>query len=150
MKSLFEPTTQTEILDRIEKVTSSSEAAWGKMNVAQMLAHAAAGLEMASGMIHPKRVFIGRIIGSLFRKNYSNEIPFQQNSPTSMELVTLGQLKDFDLEKQRLLELVMKFSTGGEQGATKSLHPFFGTLTPREWGIGMYKHLDHHLRQFGV
>lgn len=138
MKSLFEPTTQTEILDRIEKVTSSSEAAWGKMNVAQMLAHAAAGLEMASGMIHPKRVFIGRIIGSLFRKNYSNEIPFQQNSPTSMELVTLGQLKDFDLEKQRLLELVMKFSTGGEQGATKSLHPFFGTLTPREWGIGIW------------
>lgn len=149
MKSLFESSTQTEIIDRIQKISHESQALWGKMNGAQMLAHAAGGLEMASGIIHPKRVFIGRIIGSLFKKNYSNEIPFQQSSPTSIELVTLGQVKDFDSEKQRLLELVKKFSTGGELGVTNSPHPFFGPLTPREWGIGMYKHIDHHLRQFG-
>ena len=150
MKNLFEPATQLEIIQRIQNLSPSIQAFWGKMNVAQMLAHAAGGLEMASGMIHPKRVFIGRIIGPLFKKNYSNETPFRQSSPTSMELVTLGQSKDFNVEKERLLELVKKFSTSGELGVTKSPHPFFGELTPREWGIGMYKHLDHHLRQFGA
>ncbi|MFD1127776.1 DUF1569 domain-containing protein [Paenibacillus provencensis] len=28
-------------------------------------------------------------------------------------------------------------------------HPFFGKLTSEEWSIGLYKHLDHHLKEFG-
>jgi hypothetical protein len=149
MKSLFEFSTQVEITDRIQKITPEASALWGKMNVAQMLAHAANGLEMAMGIIHPKRIFIGRIIGPMLRKKYSDEKPFDHSSPTSNELITIGQTKDFSIEKHRLLELVKKFSTGGEPIATQHPHPFFGSLTPREWGIGMYKHIDHHLRQFG-
>jgi hypothetical protein len=149
MKSLFEPTTQEEILARIQKLAPSSSRQWGKMDAAQMLAHAGHGLEMALGIIHPKRIFIGRIIGPIFKKKYSDESLFDKSSPTSEELVTAGQQKNFDTEKQRLIELVKKFSSGGEAVATKHPHPFFGPLTPREWGIGMYKHIDHHLRQFG-
>jgi len=147
MKSLFEPTTLAEVIKRVQNVTPSSQRQWGKMEVAQMLAHCCGALEMALGILNPKRVFIGRIIGPIFRSKYSDDKPFDQHSPTSDELKVVGH-KDFDAEKKKLIDLVKKFSTGGEATATKHPHPFFGPLTPREWSIGMYKHLDHHLRQF--
>ena len=147
MKSLFEPTTSTEILVRIEKISLNSPRQWGKMDVAQMLAHCAGALEMAMGILNPKRVFIGRIIGPMFRKKYFDDKPFDHHSPTSEELKIIGH-KDLDTEKKRLIDLLNRFSSGGEAIATTHPHPFFGPLTPREWGIGMYKHIDHHLRQF--
>ena len=148
MKSLFEPATKAEVLKRIETMTPQAQRQWGKMDQAQVLAHCCAGLEMAMGIINPKRVFIGRLIGPLFRKKYSDEKPFDKESPTSEELKMTGRTPDFQKEKQRLIELVKKFSDGGEAIVTKNPHPFFGPLKPLEWGIGMYKHIDHHLRQF--
>lgn len=147
MKSLFESTATSEILERIENISPQSSKQWGKMDVAQMLAHCANGLEMAMGIIHPKRVFIGRIIGPLFREKYSDDKPFDQHSPTSVEIRVTDQ-RNFQAEKRRLISLVKNFSEGGERVVTKSPHPFFGPLSPREWGIGMYKHIDHHFRQF--
>ncbi|MGC4020921.1 MAG: DUF1569 domain-containing protein [Cyclobacteriaceae bacterium] len=149
MKTLFDSSVASEMVIRIEKISPQSLKAWGKMNVEQMLAHAGSALEMSMGTINPKRIFIGRIIGPIFRKKYSDETPFEPGSPTSNELVTLGLSKDFEKEKERLISLVKKFSFGGEAIVTQQPHPFFGPLTPREWGVGMYKHLDHHLRQFG-
>ncbi len=147
MKSLFEPTTLAEVTERVQKVSPSSPKQWGKMEVDQMLAHCGNALEMAMGIINPKRIFIGRIIGPMFKKKYTDENPFDPNSPTSNEL-KVTEPKDFDAEKKRLVTLLHKFSSGGEARATTHPHPFFGPLTPREWGIGMYKHVDHHLRQF--
>ncbi len=49
-----------------------------------------------------------------------------------------------------LSRLIDKFAAGGAAGCTKNPHSFFGKMTPEEWAILMYKHLDHHLRQFGV
>jgi hypothetical protein len=148
MKTLFDQTVSSEILSRIEKITTDAKRQWGKMEVDQMLAHCANGLEMACGIIHPKRIFIGRIIGPLFRKKYSDEKPFDQGTPTSDEL-RITDKRNFEAEKLRLIDLLKKFSAGGERGVTSHPHPFFGLLEPAEWGIGMYKHLDHHLRQFG-
>ncbi len=148
MFTLFDPASTEKMLLRIESITPEAARQWGKMTVDQMLAHCAKGLEMAIGIIKPKRVFIGRILGPLIRKKYSDESPFGQHSPTSDELrMTVPQ--NFDQEKQRLISLLKQFSSAGEKGATNHPHPFFGKLTPAEWGIGMYKHLDHHLRQFG-
>jgi hypothetical protein len=148
MKSLFEPTTLTEVTERIQKITPQAAKQWGKMEVSQMLAHCGNAMEMAIGDINPKRVFIGRIIGPLFRKKYSDDTPLDRHSPTSEEL-KVTDMKDFETEKQRLIRLVGKFSSGGPSKATRYPHPFFGELSADEWGKGMYKHLDHHLRQFG-
>ena len=147
MKSLFETATLAEVIERVQKVSPSSQRQWGKMNVSQMLAHACSVLEMAMGIVYPKRIFIGRIIGPIFRKKYSNDTPLDQSSPTSEEF-KVTEHKDFEIEKRRLLDLLKRFSEGGEASVTRHPHPFFGPLTPREWGIGMYKHIDHHLRQF--
>ena len=58
--------------------------------------------------------------------------------------------KKIEIPYNLLLKYIEKFQAGGEEKCTTYPHPFFGKVTPREWSIGMYKHLDHHLRQFGV
>jgi hypothetical protein len=55
-----------------------------------------------------------------------------------------------DKERERLSGLIDKFAAGGEAACTKNPHGFFGKMRAEEWAILMYKHLDHHLRQFGV
>ncbi len=148
MKTLFDQNTSAEILNRIESLSPDAKRQWGTMEVDQMLAHCGKGLEMAMGIINPKRIFIGRIIGPLFRKKYTDESPFDHANPTSDELRVVER-RNFEAEKQRLILLLRNFSMGGESAVTQHPHPFFGPLKPAEWGIGMYKHLDHHLRQFG-
>jgi LPS sulfotransferase NodH len=58
--------------------------------------------------------------------------------------------RDLEAERRRLLDLVERFAAAGPAGCTTHPHSFFGRLTPREWAVLMYKHLDHHLRQFGA
>lgn len=136
------------MLGRIEKITPGNQRQWGSMDVAQMLAHCGNAMEMAMGKINPQRVFIGRLLGGIFKHTYTNEKPFSKDSPTSDE-IRVTDSRDFNNEKTRLLSLVREFAAGGEKGCTHHPHPFFGSLTAAEWSRGMYKHLDHHLRQFG-
>jgi hypothetical protein len=77
------------------------------------------------------------------------EKPFSKNSPTNPSFV-VTDLKEFTQEKERLIELTKRFSSGGEEKCTNNPHSFFGKLTPHEWGMLMYKHLDHHLKQFNA
>jgi hypothetical protein len=115
-----------------------------------MLAHCSAGIEMASGEIRPPRAMIGRIIGpAVKRVALRDEEPMRRNSPTAKELVMTGNL-DFEAERKRLSGLIDRFAETGPSGCTSHPHLFFGPLTPDEWAILMYKHLDHHLRQFSA
>jgi hypothetical protein len=72
-----------------------------------------------------------------------------RNAPTAHSLVVADE-GDLGKERERLCALIGHFSMGGRQRCTKRAHTFFGSLTPDEWAQLMYKHLDHHLRQFGV
>jgi Protein of unknown function (DUF1569) len=149
MKNLFERETVDEVIVRIDKLQPATQRQWGKMDVAQMLAHCSAALDMASGGINPPRVLIGRLIGSLVKPIYTNEKPLSRNSPTDKKLLVSEQ-RDFLREQEQLKLKVRQFCEGGEAKCTRHPHPFFGTLTPEDWSRGMYKHMDHHLRQFGV
>jgi len=148
MKSIFEVDTKMGILDRIENLTHTSQQLWGKMNVAQMLAHCADALDLAMGKVKPKKQWIG-IIGWVFRRSYSNE----KNFPKNVKTIKGGDVvtnKDFETEKKRLIDTIEEMYEGGEKICTTHPHPIMGKFSPAEWGTGMYKHLDHHLRQFGV
>jgi len=147
-KNLYEPSSLQEMLGRIEKITPQNQRQWGSMDVAQMLAHCGNALEMAMGKINPPRVLIGRLLGGFFKSSYTNEKPFSRDSPTSDE-IRVTDNRDFNNEKARLSNLVKAFAAAGEDGCTRHPHPFFGNLTAAQWSRGMYKHLDHHLRQFG-
>lgn len=149
MKNLFERKTADEVTARIEKLQATSPRQWGKMDAAQMMAHCSITLDIASGRLNPPRIFIGRLIAPFFKSIYTNEKPFGKNGPTGKELVVADQ-RDFAREQEQLKVKVRQFFEGGEAQCTRKPHPFFGKLTPYAWSRGMYKHLDHHLRQFGV
>ena len=118
------------------------------MDVAQMMAHCSAALEMASGKLVAKRTLLGWIVGPRVRHVLTDDSPFPRNSPTAKELKV--RICDFTREHERLKQCVRQFHHGGESQCTRHPHPFFGKITPLEWSTGMYKHLDHHLKQFGV
>ena len=149
MKNLFQQDTVDEVLSRIDNLQPAAVRQWGKMDVAQMMAHCSGTMDMASGRLNPPRIFIGRLIGPLFKSIFTNEKPFGKNAPTDKQLVVADQ-RDFRREQQQLKLKIRQFYEGGKAQCTRHPHPFFGPLTPAVWGRGMYKHLDHHLRQFGA
>lgn len=147
--NLFEPETVEGLLQRIDSVSSDSRGLWGKMNVAQMLAHCAEVFEVTNGHKKAKRSFLSYTVGPLFKFVYTNEKPLGKGAPTSKEF-EMVDMKDFATEQQHLKKLITEFAALGPDGISKDAHPFFGKLSPAEWARGMYKHLDHHLRQFGA
>ena len=149
MKTLYEKDSADEVLSRIDRLQPAMQRQWGKMDVAQMMAHCSAALDMASGKLVLPRLFLGRILGGFVKPIYSSEKPFSRNNPSDPKLIISDQ-RDFAREQHELKTKVREFQQGGEAKCTSHPHPFFGPLTPYEWGRGMYKHLDHHLRQFGV
>ena len=149
MKTLFQTDTVGEIMQRLDKLHPAAERQWGKMDVAQMMAHCSAAMDMASGELKLPRLLIGRILGPLVKPIYTNEKPFTRSSPTDKKLI-IADARDFQRERELLKAKVRQFCEGGEAQCTKHPHPFFGDLTPEAWSRGMYKHLDHHLRQFGA
>ena len=148
-KNLFEPETVDEVVSRIDKLQPASQRRWGKMDVAQMMAHCSITLDIASGRLNLPRMFIGRLIAPFVKSIYTNEKPFRKNGPTGKELVVVDR-RDFAREREQLKLKIREFHDGGEARCTRHPHPFFGPLTTHAWSRGMYKHLDHHLRQFGV
>ena len=149
IQSIYDKSTTNDIINRIHQLSPVSEQLWGTMNVAQMLAHCKTGVEVALGEKMVKRIFISYILGPLFKSSFYNEKPFQKNIATA-ELFKMNGHYDFEKEKESLIKKILQFSEGGPSKCTTAPHGFFGHLTPEQWGIGMYKHLDHHLRQFGV
>ena len=147
MKNLFEHETVDEVISRIDKLRPTSPRQWGKMDVSQMMAHCSITMDIASGRLNPPRILIGRLIAPFLKSIYTNEKLFGRNGPTGKELVVADQ-RNFAHEQEQLKLKIRDFHEGGEARCTRHPHPFFGSLTPYEWSRGMYKHLDHHLRQF--
>lgn len=116
MKNLFEKDTVEEVLNRIDKLQPSTQRQWGKMDVAQMLAHCASTMDMASGRLNPPRIFIGRIIGPLVKSIFINEKPFSKNSPTDKKL-RIADPRDFNKEQARLKQNVQQFYEGAKRSA---------------------------------
>ncbi len=150
MKNLFTPACVDEIKLRLTALTPASQRRWGTMGPAQALAHCSGGLEMAVGDQVPPRLLLGRLIGRVIKRLVlGDDTPMRRNSPTVQALKVRDE-RDLDRERERLCGLLDRFTAAGPAGCTTHPHSFFGRLTPDEWAVLMYKHLDHHLRQFGA
>ena len=150
MSTLFDQTDVSKILERIDKLKPESQRHWGKMNVAQILAHCNVAMEKASGTNTIKPVFfIGRLIGSMMKKGVLSAKPFGKNSPTDKSYIFPDNLS-FEEQKSKAVMSIRNFAKGGPEKCTTHPHPFFGHFTPEQWGVFQWKHIDHHLRQFGV
>ena len=145
-KNMFDPAVKQEIIDRIHKLTPHSQRNWGKMNVAQMLAHCQLPVKAAYGTHKVKGSPLLRMIGPMFKAVLYNEKPYKRSLPTDKTYVITGE-KEFEKEKKHLLEILDQFS---ENKIVDLPHPVFGKLTKEQWSKATWKHLDHHLQQFGV
>lgn len=150
MKNVFKITDTAEIIERIEKLEPSSQPSWGKMNVAQMLAHCNVTYEFIYDGIHPKAKGIKKFLLKLFVKGIVvGDKPYKKNSPTAPEFIVADE-KQFEVEKQRLIAYINKTQQLGENFFDKKESHSFGVLSKKEWNTMFAKHLDHHLSQFGV
>ena len=147
VKNLFDLSVKQEIIGRINKLTAQTPRQWGKMNVSQMLAHVQMPIRIAFGTHQPKGSFLLRLIGPLFKSKLWDEKPYKQSLPTDPTFVMTGTEKDFEKEKTELIDLVNNFN---ETSIQCERHPVFGKLNKHNWSKATWKHLDHHLKQFGV
>lgn len=149
MQSLLDPAEAAAMLRRIHALRPDSRALWGKMGVAQALAHCQASLRVASGEIKLRRGLIGFLFGGLAKKKLNGNEPFKRGLPTCKPFL-VRDARDFAIEKANLIALLQRFQNGGADGITRAPHPFFGKMSTAEWETLQWKHLDHHLRQFGA
>ncbi len=150
MNNIFDPKISAEVIQRINTLTPESKALWGKMNVSQMLAHCNVTYEMVYDNIHPKpNAFMKMILKLMVKNTVVTEKPYKKNNPTAPAFMVKSD-KNFEAEKARLIQYIQKTQ---ELGAVyfegKESHSF-GSLTSGEWNCMFYKHLDHHLSQFGA
>jgi len=149
MKSLFDDSDRNAILLRLAALEPGSTRQWGKMTSAQMLAHLCTAMEDAAGARPGKQGLMGKIVTPLIRGAVFGEKPFGKNSPTDPTYV-VSDAREFETERNRLTLLIERLGKGGAAEANGRIHPFFGRLSGEQWGWLTHKHLDHHLRQFGV
>jgi uncharacterized protein DUF1569 len=149
MNTLFDSETHREIIRRVESIRPDTQRQWGKMSPAQMLEHTSRALEMAIGRKRTEQAMIGKLIGWIFFKNFVGEKPFGKNGPTGPEFIVHDE-PDFQKTREKVTALLNEFHSNSEKGCAGNIHGFFGKMSGKEWGVTQYKHMDHHLRQFGV
>ena len=150
MKTLWQAECVQELKERMSKLRPDTPRLWGKMSPAQAMAHCTIGMELACGDRRPPRMFIGRLIGrALKSKAFQESEPMRRNSPT-IPGFQVSDSRDLADECAKLSRMMDRFAAAGHEGCTTHPHSFFGSLTPDEWSMWMYKHIDHHLQQFGV
>ena len=147
MKSIWNDADYRELCARLDRLAPDAIPKWGRMNAPQMVCHCTDALRMVSGELRtaPKNVAIRF---PPLKQLIIYWLPFPKGVPTAPELLARapgewhGELRALRHE----LDGVVKRGRSGPFVP----HPAFGELTPRAWGVLGYRHLDHHLRQFGV
>jgi len=144
MRTLLQPSDYEYVLKRLNALNGSEARMWGTMTVGQMLQHCRRQIEMALGQIPTKPMF-PRPIQWLSKITFGYYIPWSKNLVTAPEMVAKDDVS-FGAEYEKLVLIITEFME-----AEKFFpHPIFGNLSREDWGLVIYKHLDHHLRQFGV
>lgn len=146
METIFDKNTADILLRRIQTLTPQDRPQWGKMDAFQMLRHCVLSEEMFLGKRKYDRLFIGRLFGKMALGGIlKNAAPLKKNQPTHPELRITGS-GNFEAERQKWISRLSEYETYHNPGF---VHPFFGPMTREQVGWYVYKHTDHHLRQFG-
>lgn len=150
MKSLFNQDTHSEIINRIENLNENSQANWGKMTVGQMFKHCQLPLNVANGKLelNANIGFFKKLIFKAFKPLMYNDKPWNKNLNTPRQFRVTDK-QEFITEKKNLKIIIAEFTVRKNENNWPP-HPLFGKFTNEQWGKMQYKHLDHHLTQFGV
>ena len=146
MKSIFDKANYDELNNRLQRLDATSTQLWGKMNIGQMLHHLNLTMEAPLGKYQTKgKPFF---LMKIFKSGLYNDKPFGKSGPTAKDF-KINQAYSFEIEKEKVFSNLKEIFSRGVTGSYLR-HVFFGTLTNEQWGKHFYKHIDHHLQQFGV
>jgi hypothetical protein len=149
MKNIFEPTVLAEINLRIDKLNADTVRQWGTMTTEQMLWHCRQQLSLGTGELKVKHL-VPAPLRWVLKKTLGSGVPFTKGMGTVPGIEAhLKAGLNLENEKNALKSALADFVSLPPESIIKT-HPFFGTMTDKDWGQIIYKHLDHHLRQFGV
>lgn len=151
MKNVFDTNDTHELKERINQLNNQSKAQWGKMDVGQMLAHCNVTYEMTYEPTKFKKPNVIKkwVFKSILKPIIVGPKPFKKNSPTSSDF-KMTSVKKFDSEKQRIIGFINQTQELGSNHFEGKDNLSFGKMSSNEWNALFYKHLDHHLKQFGV
>jgi len=145
----FDPAAIEALFARMDSLHPGTQRLWGRMDVAQMLGHCCVPYEQIQGKRGGGPWFMGFLARHFFKQKVVGEALYGKNIPTP-KVFKVADARDFEAEKARLRGLVREFHGLGAAAFDGRVHVAFGPLTAREWSNLLWKHLDHHLRQFGA
>ncbi|AYL98003.1 DUF1569 domain-containing protein [Mucilaginibacter celer] len=147
MKTVFDKAVRDDLINRINSLNENSRAQWGKMSVYQMLKHCTLAEEMYLGKTHYKRTLPGLLFGKIALKSLlKDETPMSRNAPTSKHFIVTETGGSVSAQKHLWIDLMEAYA---DFSHPEIEHWFFGKMTKEQVGLFVYKHTDHHLRQFG-
>ena len=147
MKSIWQDEARRELTDRIGAVTADRRAEWGTFSAPKMVCHLADSLKMAMGdlKVAPKWL---PIRFTPLKQLIIFAAPFPKGTPTAPELL-VRQPREWASDVSEVQDLLARAGSARTTDAWPA-HPAFGKLSKRAWGVLIYRHMDHHLRQFGA
>jgi len=150
MKNIFELSVTNELIERINKLTDSSTPLWGKMNVGQMLAHCNVTYDYVYTTKYKKPGGLKKMLLKLFVKPMVvGDKIYPKNGRTAPDFI-VSESQNFEAEKSKLIDYLKQTQALGTDHFNNKESHSFGKLSSYEWNNMFYKHLTHHLHQFGV
>lgn len=150
LPNVFEKEVSNKLISRIENLQPNTQKLWGKMSATQMLAHCNVTYEYIYEDKYKKPNFLMKFIfKALIKDKVVSEKEYPKSGPTGPDFIIKDE-RNFETEKKRLLDFIVKTQSLGESYFDGKESHSFGELNKTEWNNMLYKHLDHHLAQFGL
>jgi hypothetical protein len=146
LRTLLNDEDRSLLIQRLQRVHPNADPAWGTLNAPRMLCHVADQMRIALGDVSSKPVhtFATRTLLKTLVVN-TGFAPPRGKIKTAPEML-MSKPAAWEADLAACVELAERVGTG----SAHAVHPTFGPLSPEQWGRLCWKHLDHHLVQFGV
>ena len=150
MKTLRDPSVQSEIRLRLASLSPRDRARWGLMSAHQMICHLRDGYLVGLG--EKKVAMVATPVPRPIMKWLALQAPLQwrpgfKSAPEVAQDVGGTRPVEFESDRAALLSSVDQFCSRLPEPCLR--HPFFGGMVANDWWRWGYLHTDHHLRQFG-
>lgn len=146
-RTIFDPAARDALLERLAGLTPDAKAQWGTMTAPQMVCHLADSLRVGMGDV-PTRSTKGPLANPVARWLLAYVVPFPKGKAKTAPEMLLTQPSNWRDDLSTARELLLAAARRGPDG-TWAVHPAFGTVSGKLYGVFIHKHFDHHLRQFG-
>jgi len=150
MKTVRNESNRVRLIERLIELTGAEKPLWGKMTVDQMISHLVqAGDLPFAGTLPDKSTIVSR---TFIKPLILYVLPMPKEVKTSAEMDQQAKGRspgEFEADRRLLVDSISKLGTLSVDHECL-YHPMFGKMSAKEWGLIAHKHIDHHLKQFGV